>query len=824
MIRFIFPGNSNKISLTISFLLFFIQASFAQSRTEYLLEKNWKFSKGEHTEALSPDFNDTQWERVRIPHDWAISGPFNGKNDQQEVQIVQNGEKEASVKTGRTGGLPFVGIGWYRNVFTAPAFKKGKKAILVIDGAMSDPKVFLNGKAAGHWAYGYNSFYLDITPFMQEGQNTLAIRLENKPESSRWYPGAGLYRNVHLLITEDFNIPVWGTYITTPDVNNDFAKVKIRTKLEIPIGNTETLKLETQIKNASGETVASAVNEFNSTDGLEKEQEFLVKKPALWSPEAPNLYHAVSRLYAGKILKDEYDTRFGIRTLKYESEKGFSLNGKYRKFKGVCNHHDLGPLGAAINVAALKRQLTLLKDMGCDAIRTSHNMPAPELVRLCDEMGFMMMVESFDEWKAPKVRNGYSHLFNEWAEKDLVNMIHANRNSPCVVMWSIGNEVPDQSTKNGNKIAKFLQDICHREDPTRPVTAGMDRIKDALDNNFAAILDVPGFNYKPAWYERANERLPQGFILGTETASTVSSRGVYKFPAEPYKMKMYPDLQSSSYDLEYCNWSQIPDEEFVKQDDLPYVIGEFVWTGFDYLGEPTPYDEKWPSHSSYFGIIDLAGIPKDRYYLYRSKWNTEKPTLHIVPHWTFPGREGQVTPIFCYTSYPSAELFVNGKSQGVQRKNSSSSTNRYRLMWMDVKYVPGTIKVVAYDADGKAAEEETVVTAGKPHHLKLETDRSVLEANGKDLAYITVSIMDVKGNLCPDSDLQLSFEVSGSGVYKAVANGDATNLESFQETHMKAFKGKLVVTVQSAESAGPIVLKVKGKGLKSGDVQLSCKS
>ncbi|MCD0489504.1 DUF4982 domain-containing protein [Pedobacter sp. MC2016-14] len=811
--------KKNCLLISFSILILFIlpsPISFAQTRTEYLLSKNWKFSKGDFKNAPEPTFPDQQWETVSIPHDWAIKGPFNGQNDLQKVQIVQNGEKEASVKSGRTGGLPFVGIGWYRNKFTAPAFGKNKRAVLLFDGAMSNPYVYVNGKEAGHWAYGYNSFSIDITNYLIEGkENTLAVRLENKAQSSRWYTGAGLYRNVHLIITEDVNVPVWGTYLTTPEVNADFAKVKIKTKVESLRTNTSGLRLQTTIVDAKGQLIAESSSDLLATDHMEFEQNLVVKNPVLWSPESPVLYKAISKVYHQGKLKDEYSTSFGIRSIKFEAGKGFSLNGVYRKFKGVCNHHDLGPLGAAINVSALRRQLTLLKDMGCDAIRTSHNMPAPELVKLCDEMGFMMMVESFDEWKARKVANGYSHLFDEWAEKDLVNMIHRDRNNPSVVMWSIGNEVPDQSTKNGNKIAKFLQDICHREDPTRPVTAGMDRINDAINNNFASILDVPGFNYKPMLYDNANSKLPQGFILGTETASTVSSRGVYKFPVAFAKMKMYDDNQSSSYDVEFCNWSQIPDDEFVKQDDLGFVIGEFVWTGFDYLGEPTPYDAKWPSHSSYFGIIDLAGIPKDRFYLYRSNWNKEKPTLHVLPHWTFPGREGQVTPVFCYTSYPSAELFVNGKSMGRQVKNNSANMNRYRLMWNDVVYQPGLIKVVAYDENGKAVAEETVKTAGKPHHLVLRSDRNSLSADGNDLAYVTVKIVDAEGNLCPDADNILNFSVSGEGSYKVVANGDATSLELFHLPYMKAFKGMLVTTLQSSEKAGTITLKVSGKGLKT---------
>ncbi|PWG81846.1 beta-galactosidase GalB [Pararcticibacter amylolyticus] len=810
-----------RLKIISCFSLLFLatfQLSAQSIRKEYILDKNWKFKKGDHPEAIEDRFNDLKWETVSVPHDWAIKGPFDGSNDLQKVKIEQNMEKEESVKSGRTGGLPFVGTGWYRLKFRVPGFLPGKKAILQFDGAMSHARVYINGKEAGYWPYGYNSFYFDVTSLLNPAgeANTLAVRLENFSQSSRWYPGAGIYRNVHLFVTEDVYIPVWGTYVTTPVINKEFAKVNLKTRVEAAAAKYSDLHLETEIRNSQGTVVATLKSALGETDGLQFDQNLIVKSPSLWSPETPVLYTAVSRLYQGTTLKDEYKTRFGIRSIKYEAGKGFSLNGEVRKFKGVCNHHDLGPLGAAVNVSALRRQLSLLKDMGCDAIRTSHNMPAPELVALCDEMGFMMMVESFDEWKTPKVKNGYSAYFDEWAEKDLINMIHRDRNSPSVVMWSIGNEVPDQSAEGGNKIAKMLQDICHREDPTRPVTVGMDRINDALTKNFAAILDVPGFNYKPTWYEKANNTLPQGFILGTETASTVSSRGVYKFPVEFQKMKQYDDNQSSSYDFEYCNWSQVPDDEFVKQDDLPFVIGEFVWTGFDYLGEPTPYDSKWPSHSSYFGIIDLAGIPKDRYFLYRSKWNTEKPTLHVLPHWTWPGREGQVTPVFCYTSYPSAELFVNGKSMGRQSKNKTNNQTRYRLMWNDVTYEPGTIKVVAYDEKGNQVASQEIKTAGKPHHIELTADRTELSADGKDLSFVTARVVDAEGNVCPDASNLLSFKVKGAGRYKAAANGDATSLELFHLPYMHAFKGMLVAVVESSEKDGEMKLSVSSKGLKPG--------
>ena len=515
-----------------------------------------------------------------------------------------------------------------------------------------------------------------------------------------------------------------------------------------------------------------------------------------------------------------YTTWFGIRSIKFEPGQGFFLNGVKRIFNGVCLHHDQGPIGTAVNISALRRQLVILKDMGCNAIRTSHNPPAPELLNLCDEMGFMVIDESFDEWKRAKVANGYHLFFDEWAEKDMINLLHRDRNHPSIVLWSIGNEIGEQGDPEGGKRAEFLQNICHREDPSRLVTAGMDRLGEDLKNNVAPVLDVPGFNYKPMRYEKAFAKFPQRLIYGSETASTISSRGVYKFPVVFDKMKIYEDAQCSSYDFSACNWSQVPDDEFVKQDDLSYMMGEFVWTGFDYLGEPTPYDESKRAHSSYFGICDLAGIPKDRFFLYRSRWNAGKETLHILPHWTWPGREGQITPVFCYTNYPSAELFINGKSMGKQSKSKESNQTRYRLMWNDVKYEPGTLKVVAYDQDGKAVATKEVRTAGKPHHIELVADRTTILADGKELAFVLVQVVDEKGNLCPDSGNLLKFSVTGQGTYRAVANGDPTNLEQFHLPQMHAFNGMLTAVVQSTEKSGSMSLKVESIGLETATIGL----
>lgn len=805
----------------------------AQQRTETLLEKGWKFMKGDVADAMKPDFDDKQWEAVTVPHDWAIYGPFDRSHDLQEVAVTQNLETAASVKTGRTGGLPYVGVGWYRTTFEAPA---GKLVSLVFDGAMSEARVYVNGQEVCFWPCGYNSFHCDVTPYLnKEGaKNQLAVRLENRPQSSRWYPGAGIYRNVRVVATEAVHVPVWGTQLTTPHVSAEYASVCLKTTVEG--AGTKDVRILTQILSPEGEVVASKDNTMKINHGQPFEQNFLVDAPRLWSPETPYLYKAVSKIYVDGQQTDEYTTRFGIRSIELVADKGFFLNGQHRKFQGVCNHHDLGPLGAAINVAALRRQLTLLKDMGCDAIRTSHNMPAPELVELCDEMGFMMMVEPFDEWDIAKCENGYHRFFKEWAEKDMVNMLRQYRNHPSVVMWSIGNEVPTQCSPEGYKVASFLQDICHREDPTRPVTCGMDQVSCVLANGFAAMLDVPGLNYRTHRYVESYEKLPQNLVLGSETASTVSSRGVYKFPAELKKQAMYDDHQSSGYDLEACPWSNVPDEDFALADDYDWTLGQFVWTGFDYLGEPSPYDtDAWPSHSSVFGIIDLASLPKDRYYLYRSIWNKRDNTLHVLPHWTWPGREGENTPVFVYTNYPEAELFVNGKSYGKQRKLTADEARalqgkdslwlqrRYRLMWTDVPYEPGELKVVAYDNSGKKVEEKTVRTAGKPHHLEVVADRTALSADGKDLAYITVRVVDKDGNLCPADDRLVSFTVKGAGSFRAAANGDATCLDLFHLPRMHAFSGQLTAIVQSGAESGNLVFEAKAKGVKAGKLALEVK-
>lgn len=813
--------------------------SVMAQRTERQLEKGWKFTRLDDAQFARADYNDAKWKNVTVPHDWAIYGPFSIDNDKQNTAIAQDGQTQAMEHAGRTGGLPFVGTGWYRLSFEVPEFKDNRRCTLVFDGAMSHAQVYINGEKAVYWPYGYNTFYVDATPFLKKGaKNELAVRLENQNESSRWYPGAGIYRNVHLIVTEDAHVPVWGTQVVTDEIGSDYARISQKTDLEVPAGKSlKDYTLVTEIKDATGRVVAQNRCSAEGAKAQHYTQQFVVENPQLWTVDTPNLYTSESRIYEGSTLKDTYTTTFGIRQVKLEAGKGFFLNGKLIKFKGICQHHDLGALGAEVNMAAIRRQIRILKDMGCNAIRTSHNMPAPELVQACDEMGMMLMGESFDEWITPKVQNGYHQFFNEWAERDIDHLVRHYRNNPSIVMWCIGNEVPDQDDGDrGTKIAYRLQQLCHQLDPTRPVTQGMDHPDAVVNNGMAAAMEIPGFNYRPHKYLENIKKLPQGFLLGTESASTISSRGVYKFPVERKAMAKYPDHQASSYDVEHCSWSNLPEDDWVQHDDLPWCMGEFVWTGFDYLGEPSPYYTDWPSHASLFGIIDMGGIPKDRYYLYRSHWNKQAETLHILPHWNWAGREGEVTPVFVYTNYPKAELFINGKSQGVVEKDSTVTVynsadaesqrtfkrqRRYRLMWMNTKYEPGTLKVVAYDAQGHVAATREMHTAGVPYAIRLEADRTSLTADGKDLSFVTVSVVDKDGNLCPLADNEIKYTVTGAGHYKAGTNGNPASLESLQRPQMKVFSGQMSAIISTTERPGTITVKASAKGLKTATLKLT---
>ena len=784
----------NKLTLLTLALATSALAASAQRNTINL--KTWQFSR-----------DSVNYKPVTIPHDWAINGPFDKKWDLQFVAIEQNGETEKTEKSGRSGALPWIGRGFYKT--TVDLKKLPKTAVLEFDGAMADPHVYINGKLAGHWAYGYNAFRVDAAPYLKKGKNEISVSLNNREESSRWYPGGGLYRPVQLVTNADAaTINPWGCYFRTESIGNGKAEVSICTN----INNVDkTLSIETQLLDVTGKVVAQfKYGDFDAQGNVVKT--LTVDDAHLWSPETPYLYKLVTRLYRNKKLIDQTQQKVGIRTVRVAQYDGFQLNGVSRKIKGVCLHHDLGPLGAAVNKAALIRQIRMMKDMGCDAIRTAHNMPSTWQMEVCDSMGMMVMAESFDMWIYPKCKNGYALNFKDWADKDIENLVLNHRNHPSIVMWSIGNEIPEQWSEEGRNISKHLQDLCHKFDPTRPVTQGMDRAEDALKSGFAQVMDVPGFNYRVHKYDNNIKQLPKGFLLGSETASTVSSRGVYKFPVEASDSKTYTDGQCSSYDVEYCPWSNLPDDDWRMQDDRDYTIGEFVWTGYDYLGEPSPYDEYWPSRSSYFGICDLAGLPKDRYYLYRSHWRKDDATLHVLPHWTFPGREGETTPVYCYTSWPSAELFVNGKSQGRIVKNPNTRLDRYRLRWNNVKYEPGEIKVVAYDYDGTAKGEKIIRTAGAPARIVLKADRNSISSKGEDLSFVTVSVVDKNGTPCPTATNNMKFNVSGAGKFRAACNGDATSLVAFNSTEMPLFSGELVVVVEGLRH-GTAMLSVSADGL-----------
>ena len=777
---------------------------------------------------------DTVWREVTIPHDWAISGPFDRENDLQKVIVVQNGENEATWKTGRSGGLPWMGKAHYR---TRVKVNKDKFYTLVFDGAMSHADVYVNGEEMVYWPYGYNTFDCYILPHLITSDSVdIDVFLENKPQQSRWYPGAGLYRNVHLVESNPIHIPTFGVLIRTPKVSKDFAQITFAAELQNGVEELTSERVKELMNEGfsvhtdilfDGKVVATIDGQEGATD---------IRSPLLWSPETPNIYVARTRVYKNKEIIDEVNTPFGIRSVSYTPEHGFQLNGETRKFKGVCLHHDLGPLGVAIHKDALRHQLTMLKEMGCDAVRTSHNMPAPELVALCDEMGIMLCVEPFDVWNHGKTDNDYHVEFDDWLKWDITNMVKHFRNNPSVMLWSSGNEVWNQVLPDGIGIVKELQALFHQLDPTRPVTNGMDQAMHVIHNGFGAAVELPGFNYRTGRYLEAYENLPQKMILGSETSSTVSSRGVYKTPAVIQPDKLYSDNQSSGYDLEYCAWSGLPEQDFQLQDDYPWTLGQFVWTGFDYLGEPSPYDtDAWPSHSSYFGIIDLASLPKDRFWLYRSQWNKSDETLHLLPHWNW--KKGDKVPVFCYTSYPEAELFVNGKSFGRLRHATPEETEqlakgdlsvtlpqpkgnkaarvsqmpqvgkfeipewgsaprpellpRYRLMWFDIPYKKGKIEVVAYDANGKEAARQTIRTASKPHHLVVECANA--GENPEELYYMTVKVVDRKGNICPFANNLISYEGEG---FVAAANGDAACLDSFVQPKMHAFAGQCTFIIR----------------------------
>lgn len=781
----------------------------------------WRFHKGAAEGAEAAAFDDAGWRSVTLPHDWAIEGPFDSKYN------------------ARCGGLPFHGTGWYRKRFATPDLSGGERVAIAFDGAMYDAHVWVNGEHVGNRPYGYIGFELDITNQLRTdgGENVVAVCLEPEDLSSRWYPGAGLYRNVWLHVRPAVHVPQWGVEITTPSVTDRVASVAVTTHVENTSAAEADLSVRQTVVGPKGEPVATAELPLKvapaSADAAK--QRLAIAEPLRWDTESPHLYTLRTELRSGGEVIDAVENRFGVRTVEFGPEFGFKLNGRVLKMNGVCLHHDLGPLGAAVNRRATERQLEIMKRMGVNAIRTSHNPPSPEQLELCDEMGLIVIDEAFDCWRMPKVENGYNKFFDEWHERDLRDLIRRDRNHPSVVLWSIGNEILEQWTKEGWRLARELTAICHDEDPSRLVTAGFNGYPASYDNKMAHEIDVVGLNYKPMFYPEAIEREPGFVVYGSETSSCTSSRGVYHLPIEAYKN--HPSLQVTSYDLIGPKWAYPPDVEFQQLDRNPSVFGEFVWTGFDYLGEPTPFggqdnttdgywNADWPSRSSYFGCVDLCGLPKDRFYLYQSRW-TDEPMAHLAPHWNWAGREGEPIPVYCYTNGDSAELFLNGRSLGVREKGVDTTPVKvdcynwpggdldspYRLRW-DVPYEAGELRVVV-KRDGHEFAEATVRTAGEPAAIELIADRDEL-SGGDDLSFVTFRIVDAEGNLCPAADNRVEFSIEGPGRVVAVGNGDAATTDPFQAMWRKAFSGMGVAIVgPSAGQGGEFVLRATSPGLET---------
>ncbi len=812
------------------------------SRTRESFNEGWKFVRYffASTEMVSADkepeglqstsLNDNNWRTLDLPHDWAIEGPFN--------DTLEN----------NTGLLPWKGIGWYRKHFTLSNNDREKRIYADFDGAMAYAKVWLNGKFVGEWPYGYTSFRLDLTPYVQFGkENVIAVRLDTKSWDSRWYPGAGIYRNVWLVKTPQVHVSYNGLFCTTPGIKKESAVLSVQTEVESHLQDPVSVTVKAEVyklgknQEPSGAPVAEFTSPAAKIEGLKAHKfrlDIPVKAPVLWDIENPELYRVKVTVSSNSGTADVCESNFGFRTLEFTPRDGFLLNGKRVEIKGVCNHHDLGALGAAFNIRAAERQLEILKEMGCNAVRTSHNPPAPELLDLCDRMGFLVEDEAFDAWKTGKKRNDYNKLFYAWHEEDLRAMVRRDRNHPSVILWSIGNEVPDQDKP---EMALSLRSIIKSEDDTRPVTAGCDRDYSGT-NGFQKSLDVFGINYRIYRYDaffalEDNKNLP---FHSSESASTVSSRGEYFFPViEGDLDNNLPGkgiFQISSYDLAYPSWATTPDQQWAVMDKYPGVFGEFVWTGFDYLGEPSPYygdltgltpqtrrydqikkmlqDQgvtEVSSRSSYFGILDLAGFRKDRFYLYQSRWRQELPMAHILPHWNWPERKGQVTPVHVYTSGDAAELFLNGKSLGMKHKEPG----QYRLRWDDVVYQPGELKVIAY-RNGTKWAEDVMKTTGKASQLSMSADRPSITPDGKDLIFVTVRIEDKDKLPVPRSNNQLNFSIEGPGRIVATDNGDATSHESFQSKTRKAYNGLCLVIVAADKGAtGTITVKGESRGLKS---------
>ena len=805
------------------FTLFLLQLN-AQYTAEEKFNANWFFYNDQAEGAEQTNFDDSQWRSLNLPHDWAIEGPFD------------------NMYNARTGGLPVHGTGWYRKHFKMPSSAEGKVIRVEFEGAMYDAHVWVNGQFAGNRPYGYIGFEFDISKYLNYdgSDNVIAVRLTPEDLSSRWYPGAGIYRSVWLKVDEPIYVDLWGTSITSPTATTQKGVIQHETMIVNKTGDSRTVEVSHDYLDPTGKKVASITDTITIEAGCRGTSGVFtnILDPLLWDLETPHLYTAITTITESGNVTDTYKTLFGIRSIHYDLN-GFYLNGRKVRFNGVCLHHDNGALGAAVYRRADERKLQIMQDMGVNAIRTSHNPPSRVFLELCDELGLMVLDEAFDCWKSPKVENGYNLYFEEWGERDLGDMVRRDRNHPSVVMWSLGNEIKEQwEPEVGWKMARQLHTIVKNIDASRPTTVGFNTYPQAYDNNMAQQVDIAGMNYKPSKYQENRTNYPLIPLYGSETSSCTSTRGIYHLPIGKYKK--HKSLQVSSYDLIGPAWAYPPDVEFFFQKENPYVMGEFIWTGFDYLGETTPYggrdnstnghwNSDWPCRSSYFGAVDLAGFPKDRFYLYQSQWTTE-PMIHLLPHWNWQGMEGEVIPVYCYTNCDEAELFVNGKSMGKKVKGSDKTTllvdflryepktfdSPFRLSW-NVPYESGSIKVVGYK-NGKAINEKEIKTAGKAYKLSLSLDRSTIDADGRDLAYVTVRVEDKQGNFCPLADNLITFSISGMGKLIAVDNGDPTSVSSFQASQRKTFNGLALAILNAGEDEGTITLNAKSRGLKGSSI------
>ncbi len=790
-------------SIIVLIFLFFScnKANDKQTSVERTISfnKDWQF----HLEdSLVTDSSQFSWKKLTLPHDWSIEGDFNKNNP-----------------AGVGGGALPGGIGWYKKIFKVAPTDSTKINSIVFDGVYNNSEVWINEHYLGKRPNGYIGFQYNLTPYLNFGEkeNEILVKVDNSQQpNSRWYSGSGIYRNVWFQTTDKLHVDQWGTYVTTQDLNKDIAEVQIEISLKNEYNEAKNATITTTLYFGEEEvnTVSEEIN-IDSSGIKNLTQKARIDNPGFWSIEEPQLYSAVTEIKVNDHVIDQYKTPFGIRNFNFDLKKGFILNGKQVKIKGVCLHHDLGALGSAVNKSAIKRQLQILKDMGVNGIRTSHNPPAPELLELCDEMGFIVMDEAFDMWEKSKTEYDYSNDWEEWHKKDLQDFIKRDRNHPSVFIWSIGNEIPEQWEERGAEIGEELSQIVKKLDTTRPITAGMNPATKENKLASSSALDIIGYNYAQDSYVDHPKNFPNKPFIATETTSALATRGYYDMPSDSTKIWPVrwdipfeggnPGNTVSSYDHVRAPWGSTHEEtwKIIKKHD--FLSGMFIWTGFDYIGEPTPYT--WPSRSSYFGIVDLAGFPKDVYYMYQSEW-TDKPVLHIFPHWNW--EKGQEVDIWAYyNNADEVELFLNGKSVGIKHKKGDD----LHVMWR-LPFEPGTLKAISR-RNGKTVLEKEIKTAGAPDALTLSPDRSRLDADGKDLSFVTITITDKNGNMAPSADNEILFELKGNGKIIGVASGDPTNHESFKGKKHKALNGKCLVIIEAGEKAGNLLLTVSSNGLKS---------